>query len=423
MNALRVTGIMLLLAIAVVVMLNLVSRTGPKPAPRDFVVQHRAIAKTLMGGDRDETAWREFEKLAVAFDAWRDAFEARYASEGYEAFPSVQLRYAYPEVSTREVEHNADPTGSAEMLDAYIASDIPRDIGAALALDGLFPESIMLQEDAAFAILNEHAIRGRQLAIAEGSRMRRALERSDEAVAFECAQNIDKLSRLVAGQPCILMMRIEQITANVLVRQLTAAMEQDDVRPSLATGLLPLLVEAHRAEPERTRLYLQADEVYIQRAIAMLYAGEVDREELRVEVSRNRWLSHLDTATRFADHMRDAATFAVEGPGRETMPAIPWDESTEQGIRRAAPLSYLLPGMERLLTEVFERRVERARLIIRLAILVHTAEHARPPAALGELVERGILDELPTDPFALDGAFGYRVDPDVPGGYVLEDAR
>jgi hypothetical protein len=72
-------------------------------------------------------------------------------------------------------------------------------------------------------------------------------------------------------------------------------------------------------------------------------------------------------------------------------------------------IDYALPGMMSLFDTVDQDRVNRAAVIVGLALELYFREHGRFPAALPELVQDGDLKSLPPDPFGKGEAIPYRL--------------
>jgi hypothetical protein len=72
-------------------------------------------------------------------------------------------------------------------------------------------------------------------------------------------------------------------------------------------------------------------------------------------------------------------------------------------------VDYALPGMMSLFEIVDQDRVNRAAVIVGLALELYFREHGRFPAALSELVQAGDLKSIPLDPFGKGEAIHYRL--------------
>jgi len=102
---------------------------------------------------------------------------------------------------------------------------------------------------------------------------------------------------------------------------------------------------------------------------------------------------------------RRAAAAAIEGVVERLGP-------------RYMVVGMITPALSRWLDGRDSAEVREGAVRLMLAVEVYRDLHGGPPGTLRSLVPE-ILDALPRDPFAADGAFGYRIAPDRPMGYVL----
>jgi hypothetical protein len=80
------------------------------------------------------------------------------------------------------------------------------------------------------------------------------------------------------------------------------------------------------------------------------------------------------------------------------------------GVIRIPPVDYALPGMMFLFDSVDQDRVNRAAVIVGLALQLHFRERSRFPQALSKLVKAGYLRSIPLDPFGQGEPVHYRLE-------------
>jgi hypothetical protein len=83
------------------------------------------------------------------------------------------------------------------------------------------------------------------------------------------------------------------------------------------------------------------------------------------------------------------------------------------GILKSPIVDYALPGMMSLFDTVDQDRVNRAAVIVGLALQLYFREQGRFPSALPELVQGGYLKSLPLDPFGKGEPIHYRLTGDT----------
>jgi hypothetical protein len=98
-------------------------------------------------------------------------------------------------------------------------------------------------------------------------------------------------------------------------------------------------------------------------------------------------------------------------PARELkkLAAMQLSGLANMGMMRTSPdEDYALPGMMWLFETVDQDRVNRAAVLVGLALQLYFREHGRFPEALPELVQSGCLKSIPPDPFGKGGPIHYR---------------
>jgi len=84
--------------------------------------------------------------------------------------------------------------------------------------------------------------------------------------------------------------------------------------------------------------------------------------------------------------------------------------------REETPVLYeLMPSIERFVLAAVRYDVARRGTIVALAIEAYRARFGELPSTLDQLVERGVLDELPDDIAVPDGAWVYKQTAGTPG--------
>ncbi|GAB4546780.1 MAG: hypothetical protein Tsb0013_05950 [Phycisphaerales bacterium] len=392
------------------------------PAPIDHNAAYRAVEERLVDQSHDAGAWSVVTGLVKRYDRELEGEMRRIAASLGVELDALDITHAFLDEAEAD-EIGADRAGSRELLDWYVASDIPAKLADALALPGARPASLTEQGPISFeTLLDQEMIGARRLSQAEGMRMRLAIERGDAPTAAACARTIVTLARLQDAQPLLITLLVGQAIWMQAQGAAEDAIADAMITPELARALLPVFTDQLAGEPRRSRALLEAEVVGFRSTIDRLYSGDFDMSALGMGGGmppRILWANHKTVDTLAVSYF-DAMLERLEaGPATTDEPELPFDDSDPVQRVRLAPLTFALPAIDRSLSTVFQSRCRTGAAVLHMALAVHAADTGTLPQSLGELVTSGVLDELPTDPFAPDGAYRYRLDPQSPGGFVL----
>ncbi|MEM1424561.1 MAG: hypothetical protein AAGH64_11240, partial [Planctomycetota bacterium] len=374
---------------------------------------------------RDPGAWASYsaflERYKTALEGEQRRIEDRLGID--EGSGSIDMSFRVPDGDEDAEDLAGAIEAGRELLEWYAASDLPSELSAFLAMPGLRTPS--LAEQAAPTLLTEFTAEykaARTASVAEAFRARLALTRGDTASVASATGNIVGMMRLHEGQPVIIAMLV-RVAINAMTNgQVLEAIRAGEVPPESARELLPVYNAWIADEPGRTRVHLEGEELFTLSTLSQIYAGELTGDDLGFSAARVLWHNHksMDEAAR--RFFADAIVYTEAGPANGTPVAMPWDESSRISEFRHGPLAILLPAIDRASYAAFNARLENAVVTTHLAMLAYHDTTGTLPASLDDLVEAGLLDAPPADPFSPSGLLGYRLDDSVPGGFLLWSA-
>jgi len=405
-------------------------------------------------------AWPDLER---SIDALREAARSTLPPDEREEAdaPEGDVEWALAFAATQDAQGSEATTASAEdraraeaALDAYLAAG-GRDAWRTAAAGDLIdlgpagdPATTRLVELPRFAQLAPL----RRLAVVHAGLLRRAMR---EGRADEAAIELDALlevGRLVARQPtmveCLVGVAIREVAHGAVREAIGGAAAEARAIDSAVLGALARVLDDH-ALPSPARppldavLAFEGERLFALDAVQWCYTDD-GRGNGRLVPSRLATLTTGGPATdpepadvvgiftpdrrtvtaaieeRFDDVIRRAALPRCERLG------IPWSGPSEAARKRIGPLGILLLDTTDQMLDRLDASAARLRgTAILVAIERHRASQGTLPETLDALVP-DFLALLPADPLGC-GPWGYRVDPDVLGGYRLwswgEDAE
>lgn len=387
-----------------------------KPAPFDTNAEYLRIEKALVGEARDADAWDRFRDAAFAFERELHDEQFRLAESRGVDINAIALGVVLEPVD--EGDDSVDLPSSEALASWYLDGPWPERFTALLQTPGLRAPSMTERgTPSIMSELDESLIKARTIAIAERVRLVRAIEADDTETALRCARNIDALVHMQGAQPCMLTMMLEISAWEQLHRTVRRALFQGAVEPELARGLIPIYTAWIENEPARTDAYFEAEMWCLRSTLELMY----ERGPVSIGGDlppRILWHNQRELDRRLVGWFDECRALVQDGTAQQE-PTHPWDDTSLSGRTRCAPLSYMLPATGRASSITHRTRCTRGLALLHLSLIVHEADSGTLPETLDGLVSAHILDALPNDPFAPDGAFRYRLDDDSPSGFLL----
>ncbi len=202
--------------------------------------------------------------------------------------------------------------------------------------------------------------------------------------------------------------------------EILAQMRDVSIPDSLAQDLIDLLTASTADRPELHES-LEGERLIMLDVLPTMYG--LQTLEGGTEPSFREIYFDLVSHRRMANTINRFMDLAIE---RRRLPPQGRNARSQQLHTFADDLSakyiavHLLESMvNRALRHNDEVRCDTAGTVLMLAIQRFNARERRLPDSLDELVEAGLLDRLPSDPFASDRRFVYRQDLNAPLGYTL----
>ena len=253
---------------------------------------------------------------------------------------------------------------------------------------------------------------------AETARLRMSLETGDTASAVGAMRNLRRITEVHLRTTGAV-----GFASNLRAwRQLREAVHEyarrGDPSPNILESALPLLIDMHASLDGLMRRSTRIERVLAQADVAIVYAG-VERGSAP-NMPRIFWLSHAELA-RSVDRVFDEWDAYVEaGPVTDKKPGAEqasWSESGREELYK--PAIWATEGVRSIPWFGVPEECASGGVALMLASESHRARFGSLPDTLEDLVERGVLDTLPADPYAPDGRYLYEPDDAQPLGYTL----
>lgn len=412
------------------------------PPPRDFAAEYTAIENE--GGPHDPAAWAALvaceKRLGEELGRWAEqlklpmtreaAFMVGDGRERAEYVPDF-IYHAAEDLDqqieawrldlnpgeTLDTSHLAYLERDNELIERYAASDLPELVTERLRVEGLSPPSMsgLVRE---YGTMTRSTDRMWHVTRAEIARLRMSLETGDAPSAIEAMHNLDRVSRAYAHTTGSIGL-LEHTDGWSAVREAAHVhLRRGDPEPEFIDAALPLILELHAAQRPLLQRALRIDRVLAQAEVARVY--EVDESASAPDAPRLLWLSHA-TLAKSVDRVFDEwDAYAEAGPTAPVKPGAEqssWSQRDQEDLY--TPVYLTTMPVSRVTHHTFREECASGGVALMLAIESHRARFSSLPVTLEDLVERGIIDTLPADPFAPDGQFLYETDNAQPLGYTL----
>lgn len=404
------------LALALVVVIAFgVHRYTAQPPAIDLVAAYERLDKEHREGRTPGgPAWDELVGLFTEYDALRGEIVATH-------LPPVNPDWLYIPVAYQKSEGVFRTDVARALLELYVASDLPARLTALRDADEASPPPFVV--DGAFELIYKpyqhlSSLRWR-LAAPELVRAQRAMRSNDHDSALESFENAIWLGRVAGDVAFWGGLNEEYSILEDLHDVLRTEINNGNVSADVARGLLTLYADRYASEQTRIRRAIEGDRLIVREVLRRTYEeGQLPYEvEFPIETPRILWISHRKAASMI-DHDAERTAALVEGAATERRPIEFTSDRYEWGVP-PAPVSHVSLPHRGFTRQIWSDGAHSGMVMLALAIEVFREEHGRVPETLSELVTTRIIEGLPEDPFARDGAFVYAVDRDAPLGYRL----
>jgi hypothetical protein len=210
-----------------------------------------------------------------------------------------------------------------------------------------------------------------------------------------------------------------ELTAADLRQALADAIAADDMTPPLSeTFKVEYLSERNGLVEVMNNLSDQHPWV----AVETRFSGRPERMRRALKLFFANWIAHADLPYAERRPVSDKGVPLFEpAPGEAALPppeilksaVAMWLSGLEapgSPPHMGPPVDFALPGMLSTFDTADRDRVNRAAVIVGLALQLYAREHGDFPAALPELVKAGYLKSVPLDPYGNGGPMHYRVE-------------
>ena len=399
-------------------------RSGPAPAEPDLGARYDAIAAKLVEDERDPHAWKVLQEYGHYMDGWTDAVahgleteatDGRWIRADYAFLPGTEARGVFDLVLP--IENVADTDASEALVRAYAEQEPLDNLFRYLSLtDGLRAGSPLIEEFGLTVPIDGFMSDARMICHYEAGSMVLALRAGDERSATASVAMIELLAMLPLSQPAMLTLRFHLECYDALAQRLLLLIDEGELPPSFARGIILMLTRVHENEAERIRLTMQGAGIASEWMLTQAFRGYEDELTMFTDdpPARRTWASLAENA-RASEAWFDAVSARIAGDEGAIDPGRP---PSEDGVALPEPFNTMAFSDGFMADLVGELRARRAETILRLALLVHNAEAGALPDNLAALVDAGIIRALPR-PFDTDDTL-YTRDPSAPLGYTLE---
>jgi hypothetical protein len=218
-----------------------------------------------------------------------------------------------------------------------------------------------------------------------------------------------------------------ELTPAALRQAMTDALAVDEMTPPLSeTFKTAFLCERNGISEVLSNLSEQHPWV----AVETRFSGRPERMRRALKLFFANWIAHADRPRSERRYLpdKDVPLFEVDSPGEPPLPSPEVLKSavsmwlsgldTHGSTSTGPPVDFALPGMMYLFEVADHDQVNRAGVIVGLALQLYFREHGDFPLALPELVKAGYLRSIPLDPFGKGEPIHYRVEAHPPRAIV-----